>query len=497
MVFSVFSNAILSVDEMYRADAAAIAAGTPGLALMENAGSAITDAITDRWTPRPTAILCGPGNNGGDGFVVARLLTDRGWPVRLALLGDVSNLKGDAAANAERWSGDILPLNMDILSGAELVVDALFGAGLARAVDGVAADIINAVNAQWLPCVAVDTPSGIHGDSGQVLGTAPHAELTVTFFRPKPAHLLMPGRSMCGDLVVADIGIPDAVLEEIGPLTQFNGPEIWAGRFPWPAADGHKYGRGHAVIAGGDTMTGAARLAATAARRMGAGLVTIASSSAAFAIYAGSDPGNLVTEAANGEAFSAFLHDPRRNAVLIGPGAGIGEQTRAKVLAALSAEKACVLDADALTSFAGEPETLFAAINQPCVLTPHEGEFQRLFGASDGEDKVSRARRAAQASGAVVLLKGADTVIAAPNGRVAINDTGTPFLATAGSGDVLAGMIVGLLAQGMDAIDAARAGAWLHGMAAEEFGPGLIAEDLVDMIPDVLAELLDNGAEWP
>lgn len=487
------ANAILGIEEMYRADALAVEAGTPGVELMENAGRGITDAVVRRWQPRPAAVLCGPGNNGGDGFVVARLLAEAGWPVRLALLGSADRLKADAAANAERWHGDIEPLDTEILDGAELVVDALFGAGLARPPDGAAAAAIEAINASWLPCVAVDVPSGIHGDSGRVLGVAARAELTVSFFRPKPAHFLMPGREYCGEVEIVDIGIPETVLDDIRPRVHVNDPALWAGRFPWPAPDGHKYSRGHAVISGGAVMTGAARLAAGAARRSGAGLVTIAAPLAAFAIYAAGQPGNLVAETVDTAAFAALIADPRINACLIGPGAGVGDGTREKVLAALATGKACVLDADALSSFTDNPETLFAAISGACVLTPHEGEFRRLFGAGNDADggRLARARRAAAASGAIVVLKGADTVIAAPDGEARVNATGTPFLATAGSGDVLAGMVLALLAQGMAPFDAAAAAVWLHGRTAELFGPGLIAEDLVDGIPDVLDDLLD------
>ena len=489
-----FTNAILSTQEMYRADALAIEGGTPGLTLMENAGKAIADAIAARWQPCPIIILCGPGNNGGDGFVVARLLDGQGWPVKLALLGEIGTLKGDAATNARRWKGTVEPLSLEALDGMDLVVDALFGAGLARPPEGVVAEVIEAINVRWLPCVAVDTPSGVHGDNGEVLGIAPNAELTVTFFRPKPGHLLMPGREYRGELVVADIDISGSVLDEIQPTTMLNGPELWAGRYPWPASDGHKYSRGHAVIAGGPVMTGAARFAATAARRTGAGLATIASPPEAFEIYAASDPGNLVAKTPDLAAFSACLNDLRRNTVLIGPGAGISEDTRDKVLAGLKAGKSCVLDADALTVFGDDPGTLFDAIGgTPCVLTPHEGEFQRLFGGSLGDDKLSRARKGAEISDTIVLLKGADTVIAGPDGQVAINTTGTPFLATAGSGDVLAGMVTGLLAQGAPAFDAACAGAWLHGVAAEKIGPGLIAEDLLHAIPAVLADLMEQG----
>lgn len=484
---------LLSVEEMYQADAAAGRAGVPSLTLMEAAGNALFCEIRRRWPlPRPTAVLCGPGNNGGDGFVIARLLRDAGWPVRLALLGNRERLKGDAAINAGRWSDAIATLDGPAaLDGCELVIDALFGAGLARALDGPAKAVIEAINERCLACLAVDVPSGIDGNTGAIMGAAPRAVATVTFFKPKPGHFLYPGRERAGDLVVADIGIPEAVLAEIGPQTWVNGPALWRDRFPWPTFDSNKYSRGHAVIAGGNEMTGAARLAARGARRIGAGLVTIAAAPEVVPLYAADWPGTLVKGLTRRGAFRELLNDKRRNAVLVGPGAGINEITHRRALTALAAAKATVLDADALTVFAKQPETLFDAIVSPCVLTPHEGEFARLFTVSG--DKLTRTRAAARQSGAVVLLKGADTVIAAPDGRAVIDVAGPPELATGGSGDVLAGFILGLLAQGMDAFDAACAATWLHGMAAVAFGPGLIAEDLLDTLPGVLRRLREDG----
>ncbi|MEK9754516.1 MAG: NAD(P)H-hydrate epimerase, partial [Rhodospirillaceae bacterium] len=305
------ANAILSIEEMYRADALAVEAGISSLELMENAGQGIADAIQARWLPCPLIVLAGPGNNGGDGFVVARLLQEAGWPVKVALLGDVSNLKCDAAVNVGRWRGDVRPLGIDVLDGAELVIDALFGAGLARPLEGAAAEVIEAVDARWLTCVAADETSGVQGDSGRVMVTAAHAELTVCFFRPKPAHFLMPGRDYCGEVEVVAIGIPETVLEEIRPATQANDPALWGGRFPWPDALGHKYSRGHAVIAGGAAMTGAAQLAAGAARRTGAGLVTLAVPPAAFDIYASGQPGNLVRSVVDRHAFAKVVAEPR------------------------------------------------------------------------------------------------------------------------------------------------------------------------------------------
>jgi len=496
-------NVLLSVEEMYKADALAEAAGVPSLDLMEAAGRAIAREIQDRWPQRPVTVLAGPGNNGGDGFVVARLLAEKGWPVRLALLGAAESLKGDAAANARRWTEkwkgkveDLTPAVLDpgFHEDRPLVVDALFGAGLTRPLEGQALAVASRINAEKLDCVAVDMPSGVHGDSGEILGAgggAPKAAVTVTFFRAKPGHYLLPGRDHCGEVVVAGIGIPDSVLDDIKPRTFLNGPELWLGGFPWPDTADHKYSRGHAVIAGGAEMTGAARMAAMGARRLGAGLVTIAVPPEAFAIYAKEEPGTLVKAVEDDGAFRALLADPRKNAVLAGPGLGLSDTTRDRVLAALETGKAAVIDADGLSVFEDNPESLFKAISGPCLLTPHEGEFKRLFSVEG--DKVSRVRAAAALSGAVVLLKGADTVIAAPDGhetaRAVINATGTPDLATAGSGDVLAGMALGLMTQGMGAYEAGSAAAWLHGRVAEKTGPGLIAEDLPGKLPEILRDL--------
>ena len=484
--------ALLTVEEMYRADTAAIAAGVDGATLMEAAGAAIAAQIRARWASRRVKVLCGPGNNGGDGFVVARLLAEAGWPVTVALLGDRTRLKGDAALNAGRWTGAVVPLTPSVLDGSDLVVDAIFGAGLQRPVDGEARAVIEAINRNAIPCVAVDVPSGVDGNTGQVLGTAPIANLTVTFFRKKPGHLLLPGRGRAGEVHVADIGIPAATLDDIDPRQFENDPGLWRARFPWPGAADHKYGRGHALIVGGTAMTGAARLAAGAARRVGAGMVTIASSPEALPIYAADSAGLLTTPVSTAEEFAALLDDGRKNAVLVGPGAGINRTTRDMALAALRHDRATVLDADALTVFADDPEALYAATSGArCLMTPHEGEFRRIF-AAEG-DKLARTRAAAVTCGAVVLLKGADTVIAAPDGRAVINGNAPPELATAGTGDVLAGLALGLMAQGVDPFEAGCAASWLHGAAATEFGPGLIAEDLSDMLPRVLRRLRSSS----
>ncbi|MEI2418274.1 NAD(P)H-hydrate dehydratase [Orrella sp. JC864] len=477
---------LLDVARMAQADQRTIAAGTPGTELMQRAGAAVAREIIRRWTPRPVAVLCGPGNNGGDGYVVASLLAAQGWPVRVAALCPSASLPDDARHHAESWGDDVLPLEPLALEGAALVVDALFGAGLARPLHGAAARTLAAARAAGLPIVAIDIPSGVMGDSGEDLG-AVGAALTVTFVRRKPGHLLMPGRTLCGEVVVADIGIGEATVASLGGNTWENVPQAWRDALPLLAPDTHKYRRGHALVFGGYPMTGAARLAAMAAARAGAGLVTVAVPPEGFAIYAASLLSIMVKPCADGQALSALLEDERHGACLLGPGAGPGPQTRRIVLAALATGRPCVLDAGALTAFRYEPHTLMQAIAGPCVLTPHEGEFARLFDA--GGSKLARARLAAAQSGAVVLLKGADTVVAAPDGRAAINANAPATLATAGAGDVLAGLITGLLAQGMDAWTAACAAAWIHGEAAAAYGPGLIADDLPGLLPGVLARL--------
>jgi NAD(P)H-hydrate epimerase len=462
---------------------------------MERAGAAVADAVLRRWSHRPVAVLCGPGNNGGDGFVAARILRDAGRTVLVGCLKPPATLSGDAGIAARRWGREVAPLDPAILAGGPVVIDALFGAGLARPIEGVARALIEAINEQGLDCIAVDIPSGVHGDTGAVLGIAPRASATVTFFRRKPGHLLLPGRELCGTVEVADIGIPSDVLEDIGPRCWENAPELWQNALHWPAPGEHKYDRGFALIFGGAELTGAARLAARAARRVGAGLAAIAAPRSAHVIYAGDQPGTLTLIADDPAAADALLDDRRRNAVLVGPGNGVGETTARHALAALERRRSVVLDADALTSFAAAPDRLFAAIGGPCVLTPHEGEFARLFPDLGEGSKLTRARAAAARSGAVVLLKGADTVIAAPDGRAAISANAPADLATGGTGDVLAGLVVGLLAQRLPAFEAAAAATWMHGAAAAAFGAGLIAEDIVDMLPGVLQRLRNHGGQ--
>jgi NAD(P)H-hydrate epimerase len=495
-------SALLRVAQMQEADRLTVQAGTSGIELMQNAGSAVARELVRRWSPRPTTVLCGPGNNGGDGFVVARLLAARGWPVRVALAGSMAALHGDARHHALLWQHAVEPLDdaapgaaapgaaaLDdaVLEGAALVVDALFGSGLQRPLSGAPARILAAAARRRVPIVAIDVPSGLRGDTGESLGAVP-AALTVTFTRKKPGHVLLPGRELCGETVVADIGTSAALLEHIAVETWENDPALWRSVLPQLRASGNKYSRGHALLWGGYPTTGAARMAARAAARAGAGLTTIAVPLEALPVYAAALTSIMVRAAPTPADLGPLLADERFNALLIGPGAGVDAATRTRALAMLGTRRAVLLDADAISAFAEERAALFAAVAGPCVLTPHDGEFARLFDASG--DKLARARRAARTSGAVIVLKGADTVVAAPDGRAVINSNAPATLATAGSGDVLGGMILGLLAQGMEAFAAAAAGVWLHGAAASDFGPGLLAEDLPDLLPGVLRRLL-------
>ena len=479
--------ALLTPLQMGDADRATKASGIDGFGLMEAAGGAVAVAAGVRWLMRPVTVLCGPGNNGGDGFVAARHLADAGWPVKLALLGSRDKLSGEAAHAASLWKGPIAAFSSECLEGAGIVIDAIFGAGLSRPLDGKALAMVEALKIRRIPVCAVDVPSGLDGASGVILGAAAPAELTVTFFRKKPGHLLYPGRGLCGDVVLADIGTPISALDEIAPNTWENGPDLWLGGYPWPQPESYKYKRGEVLILGGEAITGASRMTAMAASRAGAGMVTLAAPSRVWSIYATSLIDAIVDSFDGLEEFEVLLADRRRNVIAIGPGAGVGASTRQFVLAALATRRAAVLDADALTSFAEAPEDLFRAIAGPCVLTPHAGEFKRLFHFEG--DKLQRTRNAAKQSNAVVVLKGPDTVIAAPDGRAIINSNAPAQLATGGSGDVLTGFVAALLAQGMPPFEAAAAAVWLHGAAATDYGLGLVAEDLPNALPRVLRKL--------
>lgn len=490
---------LLTPEEMGRADALTIAGGVPGARLMENAGYAVADVICARFSQGTRAVvLCGMGNNGGDGFVIAQVLKVRGFAVKVALAApegmSARDLKGDAAGAERAWRGETVPATPAVFDGARVIVDALYGAGLSRDVSGRDAELIAAVNAargEGARVYAVDLPSGIDGRSGAVRGTAIEADETVTFFRRKPGHLLQPGRRHCGRLRLAQIGIEDDVLDWINPTAFANGPSLWADRWPSVSVDGHKYSRGAALVASGPVAScGAARLAAEAALRVGAGLVTVATPPDALATVAAYRAAFVVKPVADAAALSALIAEPRLSAAVLGPGLGLDEAIWPAIRSALEGRRALVLDADAITHMSRRPDEAFALIKARAggvVLTPHEGEFARLFPDIDGS-KLDRARAAAARSGAVVLLKGPDTVIAHPDGRAAINENATAVLATAGSGDVLAGIIGGLLAAGLPPFEAAAMGAYMHGEAGNIAGPGAIADDIAAALRAVMAK---------
>ena len=544
---------LLTAAQMRAFESAAIDSGSvSGLELMERAGRGVVEAIFEEWpelraAPYRAVVLCGPGNNGGDGFVIARLLKEWGWDVALYLYGAPEKLPPDARTNFESWSalGETHPIEDADLrcgeSGPSLVVDALFGTGLARPLEGLESICFNLSDfvdltrdgAQPDPrrflvpipkVVAVDIPSGFCSDSGRFLGhgsdagavTAAH--LTATFHRRKLGHVLDLGAESCGKVRVVDIGLdgrPAPTLEtrlrrgDAPGLTPLPDPSI-VRLTARPGAElrkaaGHKYSHGHAlVLSGGSGRGGAARLAARGALRIGAGLVTL-----------GCPQGAVQENAAHLDAIMLrcfreigdlieFLADERINAVGLGPGLGKGERAQQQVTAVLAAERATVLDADALTVHEDDPASLFYQLHETCVLTPHAGEFRRLFPDLSGKladpattgpaySRVDAVREAAARAGCTVLLKGPDTVIADATGRCAVNasagEAAAPWLATAGSGDVLAGFIAGLLARGLAPFEAAGTAAWLHAECARCFGPGLIAEDLPEELPRVFRDL--------
>jgi hydroxyethylthiazole kinase-like uncharacterized protein yjeF len=476
---------ILTTAETAAADRAAIAAGTAGFTLMQRAGEAVAEAIVARWSLRAVTVLCGPGNNGGDGFVVARLLQDAGWPIQLVLAGDRGALKDDAALAADGWTGEIDPVGPEALDDASLVVDALFGAGLSRPLSAELRALLEAAEAQGLPIVAVDMPSGLPGDAAAPLDYAPKAALTVTFHRKKPAHVLEPARNFCGEIVVADIGLAPPE----GASLFENAPGLWLRLFPWPQPGTHKHKRGRLGVVSGKVFdTGAARLAARAGLRL----------AGAVRMYCPTEAAPIVATHLEAVMLKAFdtageleQEASEMDAMVIGPAAGLDDLTVAYLEGLSRTKAALVVDADGLTIFKGREADLFALVDDRDVLTPHTGEFERIFPGllAASPDRIAAARKAAKRSGAVVLLKGDDTVVAAPDGRAAVTTNATPWLATAGSGDVLAGIIGGLLAGHVPAFEAACMGAWIHAEAGSSFGSGLTAEDLPGLIPDVLRKL--------
>lgn len=492
---------LLRASWMAEADRITIASGVPGYELMLRAGRGVAAAARRMAAPGARIlVVCGTGNNGGDGYVAARLLQAEGRDVDvMAPLGPP--VAADAIQAATEWaSGKGMAVAADAgLAGYGLVIEALFGAGLNRPLAGAALAMAQRINAAGRPVLAVDVPAGLDADSGQAMGASVSAAATVTFAARKPGHLLLPGRALCGAVTCIDIGIaPETIARVAGGIFR-NSPDLWRAYFPAPSLEAHKYRRGHVLCgSGGPLSTGAIRLAARSALRVGAGLVTVAAGPEACRVHAAHLTAVMIREAESAGDFARLLDDARFNAVILGPAGGVGPELAARVEATLLRRRALVIDADAISCFAGAPERLAAVVaaggGAPVVMTPHDGEFARVFGdvagVMDAGAKYERAVAAARLVGSIVVLKGADTVIAAPDGRVAINDNAPPWLGTAGSGDVLSGLVGGLLAQGMPGFEAAAAAVWIHGAAAQTFGPGLIAEDLPEQVPAVLQRLL-------
>ncbi|MEM8853904.1 MAG: NAD(P)H-hydrate dehydratase [Pseudomonadota bacterium] len=470
---------LLTPQEMAAADQRTVASGTPIATLMERAGYAVADAVAAEITFGVTIlVVAGPGDNGGDAFVAARVLKQRGFKTRLVDCAGGAGGPAARAANAA-FTGERLSFEEGLHARADIIIDGLFGGGLVRPLEGDFARLVAAINASAARVFAIDLPSGVDGRTGAVLGTAVNAHRSVTFCRRRVGHLLYPGRGHCGRVVVADIGIKDKTVASVGPTAFANESDLWRAERPVLKADGHKYDRGHVVaVSGPMAATGAGRLCATAALRAGAGLVTLASPPDALMVNASHLTTVMLTKLDGAAGLADILSDPRHNAVVLGPGLPPDEATATLAEAALASPAATVLDAGALTAFANDPDRLMSALaGTNTVLTPHEGEFARLFGR-DGA-RIDRARAAAEKAGVIVVLKGADTLIAEPGGRVAINANAPPWLATAGSGDVLAGIIAAFLAQGAPPFHAAAMGTFLHGHTGEAAGPALIADDLL------------------
>lgn len=476
---------ILTSEQMAAADRFTIAQGTEGFVLMRRAGEGAALIIRKLYAPQKTLVLCGPGNNGGDGYVIARCLKDAGFDVTVWSPVEPSTLTGDAQRAFAEWAGDTHSAFKD----QTLVIDALFGTGFNKKLEEPALSILNKIKKSKFSVVAVDIPSGVHGSTGGADPAALRAVHTITFARKKLGHCLMPGKDFCGEVHVVEIGILQEAIEKSGFSACENVPSLWSAAFPHKKAGEHKYTHGHVVISGAEKMTGATRLAAEACARIGAGLTTVIAPEGTGEIYRRNlAPHVIVEDRKNG--IVAHLSDARRNAVLIGPGAGREnvEELQKDVLTTLEIKKIVVLDADAITVFENSREKFYITLNKKCILTPHDGEFARLFPDLTGL-KTERAQAAAERTGAVIVLKGPDTVIAAPGRKPVINTNAPPWLATAGSGDVLAGMITGLAAQGMEPFDAACAAVWIHGEAARLFGEGLVAADISTRIPEILVSL--------
>ena len=476
---------LLTSEQMDAADRLTTGRGTAGFVLMQRAGQGAAAIIRELYKPQKTLVLCGPGNNGGDGYIIARLLKDAGFDVSVWSLVPDENLNGDARKAFEFWGGKC----DGVFENQPLIVDAVFGTGFNKELEDQIVSLFKQIEKSKSVVIAVDIPSGVCGSTGEAAPATLKATHTITFARKKIGHCLVPGRDYCGRVHIVDIGVSQNAVGEAGFAAFENHPDLWKAQFPHKKPDDHKYKHGHAVIVGATKMTGATRLAAEACARIGAGLTTVIAPQEAGGVYRRTLPPHVIVED-RGNGLTGHLADDRRNAVLIGPGAGLEDVAalQTDIIDVLKSQKMIVLDADAITAFQTDREKLYSMLNKRCILTPHEGEFSRLFPGMTGI-KTKRAQEAARRTGAIIVVKGPDTVIAAPDGRLVVNTNAPPWLATAGTGDVLAGIVTGLAAQGMESFDAACAAVWMHGEAARLFGEGLVASDITSKIPEVLREI--------
>jgi len=465
-------NQLLTVEDIRRAEEAALSEGISLETLMENAGHAVAEVIFKEFSKRPVLILVGPGKNGGDAKIVAQVLKKNKWPVEVLSLTHLPPCEKI----------------QQLIDESHLIVDGLFGIGLDRPVEGEALKLIELVNESQKPVVAIDIPSGIEANSGTVLGDAIKATHTVTFLRAKPGHFLLMGRLHTGKLILKDLNVPEKIIPQSSYY--LNTPALWLDAIKEPQPTDHKYTRGACMIMGNGSMPGAVKLAALAARRVGTGLVRLTCKAEDYPIFASTTLGDIITPIASAKKFLELVKDDHFNALLWGTGAFPTESTRQQALLLLSLKKACVLDGGALSSFEGRTLELTGHLHENVILTPHEGEFIRLFPhlgfLKNKVEKAHKAHKAAVEAGATIVLKGYDTIIASPQGEVIINANAPATLATAGTGDVLAGLMAGLLAQGVPPFKAAAAAVWIHGECASRRGLGLIVEDLLGEIPGVL-----------
>lgn len=463
---------LLTAEDVKEVEHAAIAVGISEQILMERAGEGVSEVILEKFSPCPVVVFCGFGKNGGDGKITARLLKEKGWPVEVVDLNDLPPLEKIE----------------NLLSQTGLIVDALLGTGLSRPLDETLQMLVTMINGALKPIVSIDIPTGIDTTSGACCMAWIHATYTVTFFRARTGHYLLPGRDYRGELIVKDLGISDDLLPPIVP--HLNAPCLWNDFLTTPRSLDHKYDRGPCLIVATGCMPGAIRLASLAARRCGAGLVRVMCKREEYALFATTAWGEIITPVTSADEFLKWTEDQHFKALLWGSGTYPHDSTREQAITVLLAKKPCVLDGGALSSFAGKASELTNHLHENVILTPHEGEFLRLFPhLAFLKNKAEKALKAAAEVGVIIVLKGNDTVIASPQGELIINANAPTTLSTGGTGDVLAGLMVSLLAQGLPPLQAASAAVWIHGEAANHRGLGLIAEDLLPEIPSVLQEL--------